>query len=421
MQNRSCVSQLLSVLHSIGKNLDNNFQTDILYLDFAKAFDSVDHAILLEKLKRYGVAGHLHEWFKNYLQDRQQRVVVDGFTSSWAPVTSGVPQGSLLGPLLFIIFINDLPSALPDGSLTALYADDTKLYGSILSYQDAAKLQQALTNLDSWSLHNNINFNASKCKVLSVTRKKTPVRYGYHLGQIDLQRVNEETDLDVVITSKLTWETQVLMVSAKADKLLGLLRRTCPMLTDVKVRRSSYLALVKSQMSYATEVWSPSHSTLKQKAERVQRRATRWILRSKQGELSYKERLIHLDLLPLTYDREVKYLVFLYKALYGYIDIDISFIKSVSHGHSRRSLSGDIKYLETPFCKTATYQSSFFNRSIKLWNLICKLIRPCDFLNIKTFKNSITNLFKDELANVFDPDKPCSWGLARNCGCHWQQ
>ena len=189
-----------------------------------------------------------------------------------------MPQGSLLGPLLFIIFINNLPSALPDSSLTALYADDTKLYGSILSYQDAAKSQQALTNLDSWSLHNNINFNASKCKVISVTRMKHPVRYDYHLGQVDLQRVDEETDLGVMITSKLTWETQVLMVSARANKLLGLLCRTCPMLTDVKVRTSLHLAVVKSQMSYATEVWSPSHSTLKQKAERVQRRTTRWIL-----------------------------------------------------------------------------------------------------------------------------------------------
>ena len=137
-------------------------------------------------------------------------------------------------------------------NLTPLYADDTKLYRSILSYLDADKLWQALTNLDSWSLHNNINFNASKCKVITVTRKKNPVRYDYHLGHADLQRVNEEKDLCVMITSKLTWETQVLMVIAKANKLLG--RRTCPMLTNVKVRRSLYLALMKSQMSYATEV-----------------------------------------------------------------------------------------------------------------------------------------------------------------------
>ena len=233
------------------KNFDNNIQTDILYLDFAKAIDSVDHAILLEKLDIYGVAGHLHDWLKNYLEDRQQRVVVDGFTSSWAPVTSGVPQGSLLGPVFFVIFINDLPSALPDGTLRDLYADNTKLYGSMSSYLDADKLQQALTNLYSWSLHNNINFNASKCKVLTVTQKKNPVRYDYHLGNVDLKHVNEEKDLSVMRTSKLTWETQVLMVTAKANKLNGLLRRTRLMLTHLKVRRSLHLALVKSQMSYA--------------------------------------------------------------------------------------------------------------------------------------------------------------------------
>ena len=121
-----------------------------------------------------------------------------------------MPQGSLLGPILYIIFINDLPSALPDGTLTALYADDTKLYRSIQSYLDADKLQQALTNLNSWSLHNNINFNVSKYKVLTVTRKKNPVPYDYHLSHVHLQRVNEEKDLGVMITSKLTWETQIL-------------------------------------------------------------------------------------------------------------------------------------------------------------------------------------------------------------------
>ena len=170
-----------------------------------------------------------------------------------------------------------------------------------------------------------------------MTRKKNPVCYDYHFAHVDQHLVNEEKDFVVMITSKLTWETQVLMVTAKANKLLGLLRCTCPLLTVIKVRRSLYLALVKSQMSYATEVWSPSYSTLKQKAERVQRRATCWILQIKQCELSYKERFIHLDMLPFTYDGEVKDLVFLYKALYGYIDIDISFIKSVSHGPTRQS------------------------------------------------------------------------------------
>ena len=117
------------------------------------------------------------------------------------------------------------------------------------------------------------------------------------------------------------------MVSARANKLLSLLRRTCPMLTDVKVRRSLYLAQVKSQMSYATELWSPSHSTPKQKAQRVQRRATHWILQIKQGELSYKEKLIYLIGFAATYlyERDGKDLVFLYKALYGYVDIDIGF------------------------------------------------------------------------------------------------
>ncbi|CAB4007608.1 Hypothetical predicted protein [Paramuricea clavata] len=146
LRNRSCVTQLLSVLHSIGRKLDTNEQTDIAYLDLAKAFDSVDHSILLQKLKCYGVTGRLLNWFADYLNNRRQRVVMDGATSQWTPVTSGVPQGSILGPMMFVIFINDAPDVINNKAIPALFADDTKLYKNILtSVNDCNQLQETNT------------------------------------------------------------------------------------------------------------------------------------------------------------------------------------------------------------------------------------------------------------------------------------
>ncbi|CAB4033297.1 Hypothetical predicted protein [Paramuricea clavata] len=225
--------------------------------------------------------------------------------------------------------------------MSALFADDTKVYRTIISVSDCDQLQQALTNLDVWSSDNNIKFNALKYKVLSVTRKKTPISYVYCLGSEQLPKVEEEKDLGVTLSSKLLRDSQVNELISKGNKLLGLPKRTCLSLTDTKVRRTLYLSIVKSKLCYATQVWSPfPNMELSEKIESVQRRATKWILKTKTGEMSCTQRLLTLELLPLCYDREVKYLVFFFKALYGYINLDIyDYLSFVDHGCTRLAQS----------------------------------------------------------------------------------
>jgi hypothetical protein len=140
-----CITQLVQVLHSVGQCLDKNIQSDIIYLDFAKAFDSVDYQILLRKLKSYGVTRRLLYWFRNYFSGHTQRVVVEGVPSSWVPVISGVPQGDILGPILFAVFINDLPEVISNSSSEAMYPDDTNLFRNINSTTDS-DCQQSSTH-----------------------------------------------------------------------------------------------------------------------------------------------------------------------------------------------------------------------------------------------------------------------------------
>ena len=204
-----------------------------------------------------------------------------------------------MGPLLFIIFINDLPDVAIGDVFTSLYADDTKAYRNINTIEDCMSMQKTLTNMDTWTQHNNIRFNASKCKALTITRKKSPLNFIYKLDNVELERVSTEKDVGVNITNSLTWNTHIHAITAKANKLLGLLKRTCPLLNDVSARRSLYLALVKSQLSYATQVWSPDKIALKTQIERVQRRATRWILKQRVGVMSYRVLTLVLDNNPI--------------------------------------------------------------------------------------------------------------------------
>ena len=200
--------------------------------------------------------------------------------------------------------------------------------------------------------------------------------------------------------------------------MLGLLRRTCPLLSDTNARRTLYLFLVKSQLSYATEVWSPSLFLHKSKLERVQRRASRRILKCSLGGLSYKERLLALKILPLCYDREIRDLCFFYKALHGLTDINVyNFVTFINHNRTR-CCKNPALMLKVPFCKTSTFRASYFNRIVPLWNVISKIAAPENFSSLSRFKRFLLDTYFSLLTLNFDVDMMCTWSLYRNCSCH---
>ena len=178
-ERRSCETQLLTLVHELASNMDKGTRTDLIILDFAKAFDKVLHERLLRKISHYGIRGQTLSWIRAFLWNRSQRVVVDGIQSESAPVISGVPQGSVLGPILFLLFINDLPNNIY--SSVRLFADDCIVYRKIRNRTDSDLLQRDLDTLTEWEQKWGMEFHPKKCNVLSCTRSRNPFAYNYTL------------------------------------------------------------------------------------------------------------------------------------------------------------------------------------------------------------------------------------------------
>ena len=200
---RSTETQLIAFTQDILKNLRSGQQTDVVIMDFAKAFDKVSHWRLAVKLRNYGITGSTNKWIVDFLHQRTQRVVCNGLFSDWAPVKSGVPQGSVIGPILFLIYINDLPEVVK--STVCLFADDTIMYITMTSTDDAASLQKDRNNLASWEKKWQMKFHPQKCSILRITRKKTTQIYQYQLHGHILKSENSSKYLGVTIDSKLCW------------------------------------------------------------------------------------------------------------------------------------------------------------------------------------------------------------------------
>ena len=190
---------------------------------------------------------------------------------------SGVLQGSILGPILFLLYVNDLPDAVTN-STVACFADDTKIFRRIDSITDAMLLQDDINNLQSWSMSSGLVFNEGKCKSISITRRSQPIHHLYSIKGKERALIPAEKDLGIWIASDLTWSKHILDRCARANKLLGFIKRCSGEISDVRTRRTLYLSLVRSVFGYSSQVWSPQTVTLIQRMERVQRRATKYIL-----------------------------------------------------------------------------------------------------------------------------------------------
>ena len=281
---RSCTTQLLHAMDYWTSSLDNNIPVDILYLDFCKALDTVPHCLLFTKLAAYGIRGKLLDWIKSYLTNRQQKVVLNGASSDWLRVYSGVPQGSVLGPLLFNIYVNDIPSVVE--SQTLMFVDDTKIFRKIQSKSDFLQFQQDINNLFTWSVKWQLKFNISKYFILHLGPDHS---YGdYYLDGVQILPNTTVKDLGVTMDCYLKFHEHTNLTVTKANHVLGLIRKTFNCREPDMITKL-FKSLIRPILEYGNLIWGPHYVADQQAIEGVQRRATKLI--SNISHCPYPERL----------------------------------------------------------------------------------------------------------------------------------
>ena len=389
--NRSCETQLTSFINDLCKSYDSGKQTDVILMDIAKAFDTVPHNRLRHKLQWYGIGGNTYQWISSFLSDRYQRVTIDNISSDLVAVTSGVPQGTVLGPTLFIIFMNDIVDNIKHSKIR-LFADDIILYKEITSASDVQQLQEDLHSLQLWEGTWLLKFSIPKCHVLQVTRAtKHKIIANYYLHDTPLEIVDKCKYLGVTIQSDLRWSTHIHNITVNASRTLSFLRRNLK-LNNQHLKETAYFSLVRPQLEYASVVWSPWQRRDIDNLEKINRRAARFVTNNYQRTSSVSSMIRQLGWQQLETRRLNCRLCLLFKIIHNLTCIPFSDIISFSTTTAEPIITtrAHANNVPVPFSRTDTYQYSFGPNVCRMWNNLPNYIKEID--SIEQFKNQIINI-----------------------------
>ncbi|CAH2096742.1 unnamed protein product [Euphydryas editha] len=391
LKNRSTITNLAYFSDYILSNMERSGQIDVIYTDFEKAFDRVDHLILLSKLQQLGIHGDLLRWIKSYLTNRSQAVVVGGYRSNYVNVPTGVPQGSHLGPLLYNSYLYDIKTCFKHAN-HVMYADDKKVYLKIKNLEDCNLLQSDLNSLYTFYTRNKISVNVKKCQCITFTRKRHPIKFSYKFGGNTIARVNIVRDLGVYFDDKMIFSNHNLMITQKAFKNLGFVIRVCKYFTDIDAIKTVYFAYVRSVLEYASPIWSPIYNIYNDSLERVQKKFLQHILyRSKQFSKSYVEDCHRNNLLCLDERRNVLDMCFLYDIANGHVDCP-ELVSALSYcAPKRRTRHTPLLFVP---CSSRNYSAnSVLTRLPRIFNESFKNIDLFAFSKVK-FKKKIIEVLK---------------------------
>ena len=382
---RSCLTNLLEFYNKLFMQHDAIQALDIIFLDFQKAFDKIPHDKLLYKIDKIGIRGQAFKWISDWLRDRKQRVVINGATSDWADVTSGVPQGSVLGPVLFLIYINDIDTNL--NCLISKFADDTKVGKSVISQTDRINLQNDLDKIAAWSEQWQMPFNVGKCQVLHVGRQNP--KFNYSMAGTNLITADKVKDLGVTITSDLKFKQQSIESANKANRMLGFIKRNFSFRSQ-DIILPLYISLVRPHLEYAVQFWAPYHQRDINKLEAVQRRATKLI--PALSNKPYEERLSELGLFSLKRRRIRGKLIECFKILKGFDNVNHSelftFDPNIRTRNNGMKLKGRHVYLDVT-------KNFFTNDVISHWNQLPESVVQSS--TITTFKSRLDDYMSNSL------------------------